>query len=62
MYWLIGLFDKDTEGLIGDIRQDLHDKFNAVPYGRPHLSLAGYRELDLEKYINLMDHYLPSLS
>ena len=62
MYWIIGLFDKDTEGLIGDIRQDLHDKFNADLSGRPHLSLAGYRELDLETYIYMMDHYLPSLS
>lgn len=61
MYWLIGLFDKDTESLIGNIRNDLHDKFNAVPCGRPHLSLAGYRELDLETYITMMDHYLSSL-
>ncbi|QTC41801.1 2'-5' RNA ligase family protein [Bacillus sp. V3] len=60
MYWVVALFDEQTEQLIKDVWKELRDEdisyyIDEVKDGRPHLTLASYKELDKENYIRQMD-------
>jgi 2'-5' RNA ligase len=60
MYWVIALFDKETETLINNIWEELREEsisyyIDEVQDGRPHLTLASYNELDKKNYIRQME-------
>lgn len=60
MYWVIGLFDKETESRISTIRKEINADLHTPSAERPHLSIGGYRELDIHQYILLMEQHLTS--
>lgn len=65
MYWLIGLFDKETEDRIINMRKDIHSTLAIDDAAQPHLSFASYHELDIDSYVIMMDQFLtnsPSLA
>ncbi|WP_175987773.1 2'-5' RNA ligase family protein [Bacillus sp. Marseille-Q1617] len=60
MFWVTAQFDEETENLIKTIWKELRDHsisyyIDEVQDGRPHLTLASYKELDKENYIKQMD-------
>ncbi|MEG9295443.1 2'-5' RNA ligase family protein [Mangrovibacillus sp. Mu-81] len=62
MYWVIALFDTETERLIKHIWKELREEsisyyIDEVQDGRPHLTLASYKELDKKNYIRQMETF-----
>jgi 2'-5' RNA ligase len=62
MFWVIALFDEETEALVKNIWEELREEsisyyIDEVQDGRPHLTLASYKELDKENYIRQMETF-----
>lgn len=62
MYWIVALFDEQTEQSIANIWKELSDNeisFYGEEYkdGRPHLTLGSYEELDKDEYMRLLEKF-----
>ncbi|MGE7979714.1 2'-5' RNA ligase family protein [Psychrobacillus sp. NPDC093200] len=63
MYGIIALFDEETEQQIIEVWNDLKDQ-NISSYAsevkdrKPHITIASYKNLNVEQYIKEMDRYL----
>ncbi len=62
MYWVVALFNEETEQKVMDIWQELCDQsisyyVNKVKDGKPHLTLASYEQLDKETFMTELEAY-----
>ncbi|TLS36183.1 2'-5' RNA ligase family protein [Pseudalkalibacillus caeni] len=62
MYWIIGLFDDETEETIKKIWEEL--SVNSISFysdevkdARPHITFGSYYNLNKHEYIKMMDDY-----
>ncbi|MBM7587150.1 2'-5' RNA ligase [Bacillus pakistanensis] len=62
MYWVIALFDENTEKIIKGIWGELCENSissytEEVKDGRPHITLGNYSNLDISEYTKRMDSF-----
>ena len=67
MYAIVAHFDSETESTIKEVWSDLSDhsisKYaEEIPDRRPHITLASYKNLDLDKFIPVFNDYYQSQS
>lgn len=65
MYAVVAHFDKETEMNIKKLWSDLSDRSiskyaEEIPDRRPHITIASYKDLDLDKFIPTYDEYYQS--
>ena len=65
MYAIVAHFDLETESTIKEVWSDLSDhsisKYaEEITVRRPHITLASYKNLDLDKFIPVFDDYYQS--
>ncbi|MGF2616536.1 2'-5' RNA ligase family protein [Rossellomorea vietnamensis] len=60
MYWIVALFDEETEKKIKQIWKELSEESlsfygEEIKNGRPHVTLASYEDIDKKKFIRKMN-------
>lgn len=67
MYAIVAHFDQETESLIKKVWSDLSvhsisTYAEEIPYRRPHITLASYKDLNLAEFIPVFDDFYQSHS
>ncbi|RIW37265.1 2'-5' RNA ligase family protein [Bacillus salacetis] len=62
MYWVAALFDDETEQLIKNLWNELREESisfyaDEIKNGRPHITLASYKEIDKQQFIEGMKEF-----